>query len=551
MIRPPLTVETGGVGGGFSLPAGTVTLLLTEVESSSREAEPAPDVVSAAVARHVQLLDQAITEHGGLRPVEQGEGGSAVAAFGKASDAVAAALQAQRGALGELDGVLRVRMAVHTGEAVLRPDRRGVLRNDLGQAIIRAVRLRACGHGGQVLVSGAAADLAGDGLPAGASLLDLGSLRLRDLVRPERVFQVVHADLPRDFPPLRSLEELPNTLPTPLTSLLGRHDDLIALASVLAAQRLVTLTGAGGVGKTRLAQQLAADLIDRHPGGTWWVELASASTPGAVTAAIAAGVRLSLGPTREPVEQLADRLGGLDRTLVVLDNCEHVLGAVGLVVHRLLTACPTLSILATSRERLGLPGEYVWRVASLTTPDGDEAVPLERLDMFEAVSLFVDRARQLRPNFVVDVDSTPHIAAICARLDGIPLAIELAAARTRSLPVERVARGLDDVFRLLTGGPRVLVPRQQTLLASVTWSYELLDDSDQRGPATPGRVPDMVRPRRRRGRRGRRVARLDRSVGLPDPIGRQEPRRVRRVGRPLPVARDHSSVRREPPRRSR
>jgi predicted ATPase/class 3 adenylate cyclase/DNA-binding NarL/FixJ family response regulator len=475
----PLVVDTGGVGGGFSLPSGTVTFLLTDIESSTRNWEADPAAMAPAVARHYELLDEAVAEYGGLRPVEQGEGDSIVAAFAKASDALGAALAAQRALSEELRGRFRVRMALHTGEARLRPDPDGVMRNYVGPAIIRTARLRACGHGGQVLVSGTAADLAADALPEGASLLDLGSLRLRDLVRAERVFQLLHPDLPSDFPPLRSLEELPNTLPTPVTSLLGRHDELTTLPAELGAHRLVTLTGAGGVGKTRLAQQLAADVIDRHPGGTWWVELAPATTPEAVLVAVAEGVRLALRPQPEPALQIVGYLHRPDATLLVLDNCEHVVDAVAPLVHRLLGGCPSLSVLATSRERLGVPGEHVWRVASLGAPHDDEVVSLERLDAFDAVTLFVERARQARPNFVVDDRSAPHIAAICARLDGIPLAIELAAARTRSLPVERVAGGLGHVFGLLTGGPRVVVPRQQTLLASITWSHDLLDDIDQ------------------------------------------------------------------------
>jgi class 3 adenylate cyclase len=265
------------------LPAGTVTFLLTAIESSTRNWEADRAVMAPAVARHYKLSDQAVVDHGGLRPVEQREGDSIVAAFAKASDAVAAALAAQRVLLAELGSLFRVRMAVHTGEAMCYPDRDGVVRNYAGPAIIRTASLRACGHGGQILVSGAVAELAADLLPDGVSLLDLGSRRLRDLVRPERVFQLVHPDLPGGFPPLRSSEELPNTLPTPLTSLLGRHHELTTLPGVLAAHRLVTLTGAGGVGKTRLAQQLAADLIDRHPGGTWWVELAPTTTPAAVS----------------------------------------------------------------------------------------------------------------------------------------------------------------------------------------------------------------------------------------------------------------------------
>ena len=328
-------------------------------------------------------------------------------------------------------------------------------------------------------MSTSAADLAADLLPAGASLADLGSHRLRDLVRPERIFQLVHPDLPGGFPPLLSLDESPNTLPTPLTSLLDRQTALAALPGELAAHRLVTLTGAGGVGKSRLAQQVAADLIDRHPGGTWWVELAPAITEEAVLAALADGMRVTLQPHPQPEEQLIAHLRAGDATLIVLDNCEHVIDTIAPLAHRVLGGCPGVAVLATSRERLGVPGEHVWRVASLSAPKSGEVVPVDQLDTFDAVTLFIERARQARPDFIVNDRSAPHIAAICSRLDGIALAIELAAARTRSLPIDRLAAGLDHAFRLLTGGSRIVVPRQQTLLASIAWSYDLLDATDR------------------------------------------------------------------------
>ena len=467
MRRVPLVVDTGGTAGVFALPAGTVTLLVAEVESSAPAvAGSARDVVAAAVAAH-----------DGVPWPDADAAGRTIGVFARASDGVAAAGDAQRALLAAVGP--DVRLAVHTGEARSLADAGGVLSNDLGSVLLGALRLSACAHGGQVLLAGTTADLAAEGLTDGTRFVDLGVMRLRDLVRYERVFQLAHDDLPDEFPPLRSLDSAPNTLPTPVTSLLGRDDELITVRRELAEHRCVTLTGAGGVGKTRLAQQVAADLVDRHPGGTWWVELAACTSAQAVIATVAEGVQLALRPRPEPLQQVVAHLGRSAPVLLVLDNCEHVVDPVAELVHHVLAVCPAVSILATSRERLDIPGERVWRVASLRAPLGDEVMTVERLNVFDAVTLFVERARQVRPNFVVDDRSAPHVAAICCRLDGIPLAIELAAAWTRSLSVDRVSAGLDDVFHLLTGGPRVAVPRQQTLLASITWSYDLLIEADQ------------------------------------------------------------------------
>jgi predicted ATPase/class 3 adenylate cyclase/DNA-binding CsgD family transcriptional regulator len=460
---------------GFSLPVGTVTFLLTDTESSTRGWEAAPGAMGRAVGRHYELLDQAITAHNGVRPEEQGEGDSVVGAFARASDAVTAALDAQRAVTSEPwpEGAqLRVRMAVHTGEAELRGEG-----NYFGPAVIRCARLRSIAHGGQVLVSQPTADLVVERLPAGASLVDLGAHRLKDLGRPEQVFELRHPDLPVVLGPLRSLDVFPNNLPVQLTTFVGRRRELTEVTDLLASTRLLSLTGAGGCGKTRLALQLAAEVAEQYPGGAWLVELASVGDPDRVAATIAAtlGERDTGG---EVVESIVSRLGA-DGAILVLDNCEHLLDSVASLADLLLRRCPGVAIVATSREPLGVPGETGWRVPSLSLPARSEPVEPEALSQFDAVRLFLDRAAKARPNFVLSTDNAPAIAQVCSRLDGIPLAIELAAARVRGMTIQQIAAGLDDRFRLLTGGARTVLPRQQTLQASVDWGYALLTDAER------------------------------------------------------------------------
>lgn len=465
-------VDTGAMGGraAFALPAGTVTFLLTDVEGSTRLWRDRRDEMSTAMVRHGQILDETIAAVGGVRPVEQGEGDSVVAAFARAVDAVDAAVQAQRRLVAELPW-LKVRMALHTGDAVLQDDG-----NYVGLSIIRCARLRACGHGGQIVASEATAALVAD---AGVELIDLGSVRLRDLTRAERVFQVVHPDILDQFPPLRSLDTAPHNLPTTLTSLIGRDADLATVAGLLAEHRLVTVVGSGGCGKTRLAQHVAADMIDHHPAGTWWVELAPLTEEAQIAEAVATSLGLGAVIGADVTARVVRHLAVAGRTLIVLDNAEHLLDGVSRTAERLLSSCPAVRILVTSREALAISGETIWRVPSLAAPRRDEHIVPDQLNTFDAVRLFLERARTARPNLVVDDETAPFIAAICARLDGIPLALELAAARVRSMTLQRLAVGLDDAFRLLTGGARTALPRQQTLLASIAWSVDLLDDVDQ------------------------------------------------------------------------
>ncbi len=405
----------------FVLPIGTVTLVLADVQGSTRQWEERPDAMRANLA--------------------------------KASDGLACALQIQ----GELtDGPLELRIGIHTGEVQLRDEG-----NYVGPALNRAARLRDAAHGGQIVLSQVVHDLVVDDLPDGVGLKDLGSHRLKDLGRAEHIFQVLHSDLEADFPTLRTLDNVPNNLPVQLTSFVGREPELAVLDKLLAGTRMLTLTGPGGSGKTRLALELAAKVLEQHPGGAWLVDLAAVGDPKAVPAVMASAVGVRSQPGRRLVDTLVDHFGATEAVLL-LDNCEHLVDAVAGLARELLLGCAGLTVVVTSREQLGVPGETPWLVPSLSVPGRRPPTRIDALGQYEAVQLFVDRALKARPNFAVSNETAPAVAAICRRLDGIPLAIELAAARSRVLSVEQILDGLDDCFRLLTGGARTAIPRQQT-----------------------------------------------------------------------------------------
>jgi predicted ATPase/class 3 adenylate cyclase/DNA-binding NarL/FixJ family response regulator len=443
--------------GVSDLPTGTVTLLLADVEGSTRLWETQPDEMGAAVERLDRMLPEAVAANDGVRPVEQGEGDSFVVAFGRASDAVACALQLQRAPLAPI----RLRIGVHTGEIQLRDEG-----NYIGPAINRTARLRDLAHGGQTVLSGATEAMVIDRLPEGAWLTDLGTHPLRDLPRPERVVQLCHPDLVNEFAPLRvSGTVVSQRLPAQLTSFVGRDAELTQLRELLTDNRVVTLTGAGGVGKTRLATQVAAQLAGEFGDGAWYVDLAPITDPELVAVTVARALGLPDHPGRSTMDTLtrfiADR-----QMLVVLDNCEHLLDASAELVVALLSEAGRLTVLATSREAIGVAGEVSWRVPSLSL-DG------------EAIELFTDRARHARPDFTLTDDNAAVVGEICARLDGLPLAIELAAARVRALSLAEILDSLHDRFRLLTGGARTAVRRQQTLRASVDWSHALLTEPER------------------------------------------------------------------------
>ena len=456
-----------------ALPVGTVTLVLGDLEGSVRSWERDAPAMVKAVGRLDSMISEVAAKHGGVRPVEQGEGDSFVLAFARASAAVAFAVDFQWAVAKEVwpgDLEPRFRIALHTGEVELRDEG-----NYAGPTVNRCARLRNLGHGGQVLVSQTTRDLVCDSLTGGVGLRDLASHVLRDMARPEHVHQLTHPDLPDEFPPLVTGEVPATNLPTQVTSFVGRRRELSDLDDLLAETRVLTLTGAGGSGKTRLALAVATEASRARPDAVRWVDLAPLGDPGLVAGAVAeaAGVQEQRG------EDLASTLARAlsDRpVMLVFDNCEHLVEACAELADRLVRACPRLEIVATSREPLGIQGETIYRVPSLGVPE--ESAPLECIEAAESVQLFVERARKVRPNFGITGHAVA-VAQICRRLDGIPLAIELAAARVRVLNPAQIAEALSHRFTLLTGGPRTALPRQRTLEASVEWSYELLDEEER------------------------------------------------------------------------
>lgn len=454
----------------MTLPAGTVTFVLADVEGSSRLWEQHRGDMPVALERLEGLVDELLDAHSGARPVEQGEGDSFVAAFSRATHAVGFALALQRtvaaypwpGGIG-----LAVRMGVHTGEALLDSD--GLYR---GETLNRCGRLRGLAEGGQVLVSAITSDLVLDHMPAGAWLQDLGVHRLRDLARPERVHQLCHAQLANEFPPLASLDRLPTNLPVQLTSFIGRDREMAEISGLLERARMVTLTGSGGAGKTRLAVQVAAEQVGRHRDGVWLADLAPVVDPDLVAAAAATALGLKQLPFEALTETLCTRLAE-GEVMLVVDNCEHLVESCRQLSETLLRRCPSLSVLATSREALGVEGEAIYPVPSLPVPTSPEDTACE------SVRLFTERAAMSRPGFVVTPASAPAVVEVCQRLDGIPLAIELAAARCRLLSPAQIATQLSDRFALLTGGRHSALPRQRTLEASVEWSHNLLAEDER------------------------------------------------------------------------
>jgi predicted ATPase/class 3 adenylate cyclase len=453
------------------LPSGTVTFLFTDLEGSTRLWEDHPEAMKPALARHDEVLREAIEGHAGSVVKTTGDG--VHAAFATADDALTAALEAQRALVSEswpVVGGLRVRMGVHTGAAELRDG------DYFGAAVNRAARLMAAAHGGQVVVSLATEELVRDVLPYDASLVDLGEHRLRDLSRPERLFQLVHPDLSREFAPLQSLDAFPGNLPVQLNSFVGRERELVAIAGALGESRLVTLTGVGGVGKTRLAVQVAADVLPSFPDGAWLCELAVASDPDAMVQVIAAVLAVQTRPGVSIEDSIREFLRA-KRLLLVLDNCEHLLDAAAHFTDLVLHDAPQVRILATSREGLAVDGEHIWALRSLPLPE--PSADTDAVRQSDAGRLFVDRARAVHSAFALDPATSAAVIEVCRRLDGVPLAIELAAARVMAMSPAEIAARLDERFRLLTGGRRTAVERHHTLRGTVDWSYSLLSPNEQ------------------------------------------------------------------------
>jgi predicted ATPase/class 3 adenylate cyclase len=455
------------------LPGTMLAFLFTDIEGSTRHWEAAPQAMRTALARHDQLMRAAIAQAGGQ--VFKTVGDAFCATFPDVPSALAAALTAQRAlqadGLPETDG-LKVRMAIHAGVAEARDS------DYFGPPLNRVARLLAAAHGGQVLVSGVAADLAQGSLPPEASLSDLGRYRLKGISEPEHIYQVQGPDLPSAFPALRAGVAQPNNLPQQVTGFIGREAERADIKALLEKHRLVTLVGSGGVGKTRIALQVGGDLLERYPDGVWLLELAPLSDPQLVTETIARLFGISIAAGKAPTETLVVFLKD-KRTLLILDNCEHLVAPVAQFTDAILRGCPQVSILVTSRERLALTGEHTYSMPSLSVPDQPDGITADNALSFSAVRLFVQRASASMPGFSLTDENAPAVATICKRLDGVALALEMAAPRLKILKPQELAGRLDDRFRLLTGGSRTALPRQQTLRALIDWSYDLLTGSEQ------------------------------------------------------------------------
>lgn len=459
----------------MTTPPETITFCFTDIEGSTKLWEEHAGVMQAALAKHDVILRQAIEQNNGK--VFKTIGDAFCATFEDASDALRAVVEAQQAILREpwpAETPIKVRMALHAGHAETRD-------NDFfGPTVNRVARLLSIAHGGQTVVSESLSQLIDPLRMPEASLRDLGVHRLKDLLQPERVYQVDFPSLPSRFPVLRSLDStlLPNNLPIQLTTFVGRETELAKVSGLLLANRLVTVTGSGGCGKTRLALQSAAEIAERFPDGIWYVELASISDSSLVPQTVAGLVGVREEPGQSVLQALTSYMRP-KKQLIILDNCEHVLLACAQFAEALLRTCPEVRILATSREALNIAGETPYRVPSLRMPDPRRHSDPVALEQFESVQLLLDRARAVSPGFTVSKENSSALARLCVHLDGIPLAIELAAARVRSLSIEQIEQRLDDRFRFLTGGSRTALPRQQTLRALVDWSYDLLGDNER------------------------------------------------------------------------
>ena len=464
----------------MALPTGTVTLLFTDIEGSTRLWEHHPESMAKALVRHDTLMRSTIEEEGGY--VFKTVGDAFCSAFASAKEAVVAAGKAQRVLSAEVwpdETRLRVRMALHTGEC---EERDG---DYFGPAVNRVARLEATAHGGQVVVSRSTAELVRDRLPSGISLIDLGSHHLRDMERPEEIFQLAMDGVPAEFPPLRAGigsegpagTRNPTNLVAPLSSFLGRDSEVAEVVKLLEGNRLVTLAGSGGVGKTRLATEIGRSLLPASPDGVWLVELATITDPALVASEVLSSLGIGEQSGIGAIETLIRVLTTQSR-IIIMDNCEQVIGECASIAALVLRQCPKITLIATSREPLRVGGEVIYRVPSLSLPP-EQVVERTDLSGSGAVALFVERASAQAPGFELTDREAPIIASICRQLDGMPLAIELATARLRSMSLTKLHDRLEHRFGLLTGGSRVELPRQQTLQALVDWSFDLLSGPEQ------------------------------------------------------------------------
>src|SRR5271165_3510426 len=522
----------------MGLPQGTVTFLFTDLEGSTRRWEAHPGEMREALARHNTIVRGAVESRGGVVFSTMGDGMAAV--FASARDAVRAVLAAQAGLAaedwGEVTGPLAARMGLLTDEGVLGGE------HYLNQPLNRCARLMAAAHGGQALVSEATEVLVREDLPDGCALVDLGEHRLRDLARPVRIFQLTGPGLGTEFPPLRTLEAFAGNLPVQLSSFVGRAGELAGLAAAMARSALVTVTGPGGVGKTRLAVQAAADQLPSFSEGAWLCELAPAGDAEAMAQVVAAALRVRPRPGLSTAGSVVEFLRTRTALLLVLDNCEHLLGPAAALAADVLRGCRGVRIVATSRQPLGVEGEQVFglRPLPLPPPDGDLAAAAAS----DAVTLFVQRAAAVRGDFSLRPANVAAVGEICRRLDGIPLAIELAAARVAALRPAEIAGLLDERFRLLTRGRADATGRQQTLQATVEWSYTLLGEAEREVFDGLGVFPtsfDADAAAAVAGAGG--LQRWDVLDGLTELVGQSMVAEEEGPGQPLPAAGDDAGLR--------
>src|SRR5215216_99787 len=473
------------MGDQNQFPSGTVTFLFTDIEGSTRLAQEHPKEMPELLARHNAILNGSIETHHGF--VFRIVGDSFSAAFATASDALSAALEAQRTLQTESwsPAPVKVRMGIHTGSAQWKDDPQGQNASYEGyRTLALTQRIMSVGHGCQILLSQTTRDLVKDRLPEETELRDMGERYLKDIVQSEHLYQVVAHALLSEFPPLTTLETSNHNLPAQLTSFIGREQEIAEAQKLFSSTRILTFIGPGGTGKTRLSLQVAAEQISEFKDGVWLIELAQLADSDYILSTIASTFHLRELQGVPLIDTLTDYLRG-KQLLLVLDNCEHLIETCAQLADHFLQACPKLKIIASSREALGIGGETVYRVPSLSLPqdrkdprDGQELT--HDLMGYQATRLFAERALKANPQFALTNDNAPYVAQICQRLDGIPLAIELAAARVKLFTPQQIAQRLNDRFKLLTGGSRTALPRQQTLRALIDWSYHTLNETEQR-----------------------------------------------------------------------
>ena len=446
------------------------TFLFADVPDSSALWDRDPSAMVEWLQSWDKILPARVSEADGRVVRARGEDEGYFCVFQNPSSAIRASVEIQRD-LADIGSEVDVRIGVNSGSAEIREG------DYYGAAVNKAARLKSLAHPGQILLGHSVIDLLGVA-PEGLGFKDLGSHRLKDLSVPERIFQLTHPDLVAEFPGLRSLDALPHNLPVQLTTFVGRSAEMTSIKALLGSSRLVTLTGPGGAGKTRLALQVGAELIDGSPDGVWLVDLAPQRDPSLVHQAALSALGLREAKNEDPAKTLQDHLRQR-RMLMILDNSEHLIEACAELTDGLLRTCPGLQILATSREPLGVGGEVTFRIPSLQVPDPTQLPALDKIGAFESVDLFINRATAVEPAFKLDDRNAPWIAQLCNRLDGMPLAIELAAARVRVLSPEQIASRLDDRFQLLSSSSRTALPRQKTLRALIDWSYDLLSKEEK------------------------------------------------------------------------